>query len=87
MAWAFSINQQAVKLRLNMRKTSIATGICYPSIRRMWHGKLKKVDVDHINILCEILQCDPKDLFIREERTPDYGEDGVVKLKGGDERE
>lgn len=51
------------RLKLTKKGLSEKTGIRPNTISALWHGTSKRLDVDHIDKLCEVLKCQPGDLM------------------------
>jgi putative transcriptional regulator len=44
------------------------TGIRWATISAMARGKLRRIDLEALNAICEALECDPGDLLVRVDR-------------------
>ncbi len=44
------------------------TGIRWATISAMAHGKLRRIDLEALNAICEALECEPGDLLVRVDR-------------------
>lgn len=55
--------------RFTQKAVADMTGIRPNTISALWHGDAKRLDIEHLNKLCEVLECQPGDIFeyIREE--------------------
>jgi len=53
--------------RMTQRELSEKTGIRPGTIGSMYHGRIKRIDLDQIDRLCAVLDCQPGDLFERVE--------------------
>ena len=42
-------------------------GMSYQNFDRMYNNKTKSIRFENIEILCQLLECTPNDLFLREE--------------------
>lgn len=44
-----------------------AADVSYPAVLRLWNSKnVKQIDTDVIDKLCEVLDCEPGDLIVRQ---------------------
>lgn len=61
------INIKAAELmgrqKLTKKALSDITGIRPNTISALWHGTIKRLEVEHLNKLCAALNCQPGDLF------------------------
>lgn len=55
--------------RLTKKALSETTGIRPNTISALWHGTIKRLEMDHLDKLCAALDCQPGDLFeyVKEE--------------------
>ena len=49
--------------RMSQRELSKLTGIRYPTINEMYHELLPKISFEHMDKICEALNCKSGDLF------------------------
>lgn len=49
------------------------TGISYPNVAKMVKGKSRAVHLETIEILCQVLDCTPNDLFDIDFDQPENG--------------
>ena len=57
--------------KMNRKDLADATGIRPATIGMLWKGKTQRLDIDHLNALCRVLECQPGDLL---EYVPDSKE-------------
>lgn len=58
------------KRRITKKALADATGIRPATVGLLWQGTSKRLDIDHLDKLCQVLKCQPGDLF---EYIPDDG--------------
>jgi len=51
------------KRRITKKQLADATGIRPATISLLWHGTTQRLDIDHLNALCRVLECQPGDLL------------------------
>ncbi len=61
--------------RLTKKALSEITGIRPNTVSALWHGTIKRLEMDHLNKLCSALNCQPGDLF---EYLPDKKGDSAI---------
>lgn len=49
--------------RLTKKALSELTGIRPNTVSALWHGTIKRLDIEHLDKLCTALNCQPGDLF------------------------
>ncbi|WP_018130281.1 helix-turn-helix domain-containing protein [Effusibacillus pohliae] len=49
--------------KLTQTKLAEMTGIRPNTVSALWHGTIKRIEIDQINRLCKALKCQPGDLF------------------------
>lgn len=49
--------------KLTKKEVAIATGIRPNTITALWRGETKRLEIDHLNQLCKLLNCQPGDLL------------------------
>jgi putative transcriptional regulator len=49
--------------RLTKKALSEITGIRPNTVSALWHGTIKRLDMNQLNKLCSALDCQPGDLF------------------------
>ncbi len=52
--------------RMTQKRLSQLTGIRPATINEMYHDLLERYSIEHIDKICEVLDCDISDLFVRE---------------------
>ncbi|MDD3436478.1 MAG: helix-turn-helix transcriptional regulator [Candidatus Gastranaerophilales bacterium] len=57
------LSEIAVSKRMNIAEISRITGIGYSVIQRLYNDKVKSVEIETINKLCNALECTPSELF------------------------
>ena len=55
--------------RLNQAELARMTGIRPSTINDLYHEIADRVNLDHLDLICEALNCDLSDIMIREENT------------------
>ena len=51
------------KRKITMKQLSIMTGIRPNTVSQLWHGTYKRIEIEQIGKLCQVLKCQPGDLF------------------------
>ncbi len=64
----FKLHQLMAEQRMSQKEVSKKTGIHTPTINKYYHDTFKKIDREHINILCSLFNCKVQDLI---EYTPE----------------
>lgn len=59
----FKIAEIMGKHRMTKKELSEATGIRPNSVSALWHGTTKRIEIEQIDKLCEVFNCQPNDLF------------------------
>jgi putative transcriptional regulator len=67
----FKIAELMGKHRMTQKQLSEATGIRPNTVSSFWHGTAKRLDVDQMDKLCEVFNCQPGDLFEYIPKKPD----------------
>ena len=49
--------------RLTKKALADATGIRPATVGALWQGTTKRLEIDHLNELCRVLECQPGELF------------------------
>lgn len=57
------------KRRLNQAELARMTGIRPSTINDLYHEIADRVNLDHLDLICESLNCELSDIIIREENT------------------
>ena len=55
--------------KITKKALADATGIRPATIGLLWQGTSKRLDIEHLDGLCKVLECTPGDIF---EYIPDY---------------
>jgi putative transcriptional regulator len=58
-----NINTLLKKYKLNQKDLAYSTGINENTISRYCNGTFKKIDKNHIDLICKYLKCTPNDIF------------------------
>ncbi len=53
--------------RITQREIAEKTGIRPGTVNAMYHGRIKRIELDQIDRLCAVLNCQPGELFERVE--------------------
>lgn len=59
------LQELAEAKELNKNQVARRTGLDIGMIRRYWENDTSSVDLRAIDLLCDLLECDPGDLFKR----------------------
>lgn len=51
------------KKKMTQKQLSEATGIRPATISALYHENVKRIDIEHIEKMCEVFECQPGDLF------------------------
>jgi len=51
------------KRKITMKQLSIMTGIRPNTVSQLWHGTSRRIEIEQISKLCQVLKCQPGDLF------------------------
>lgn len=57
------VGELMARNKMNQSQLAEATKIRKNTISDLWHGKTKRIDIEHINALCKALNCTPGDIF------------------------
>ena len=57
------------EMRLNQAELARMTGIRPSTINDLYHEIADRVNLDHLDLICEALNCELSDIMIREENT------------------
>lgn len=64
------LNELLEQKRISHRELSRMTGIRHPSISEMCNNQTKRLPLDNLAKICEVLQCDITDILeLRKERS------------------
>lgn len=66
MTIKFHISDWLGKKKMTQIELSKLTGIRPATVSALYHDNVKRIDVDHLNKLCEIFDCQPGDLLSYE---------------------
>ncbi|MGP4107928.1 helix-turn-helix domain-containing protein [Virgibacillus sp. L01] len=60
--------------KMSQKELAQKTGIRPATISAIYHEQLKRIDIDHINSLCKVLNCEPGDLivYIDDDKNGDF---------------
>lgn len=69
MAIKFLISDWLGKKKMTQKELSDLTGIRPATISALYHDKTKRIEVEHLDKLCEVFNCQPGDLveYVKEE--------------------
>lgn len=59
----FRLAEVMGKHKLKMKDVAEQTGIRPNTISAYWHGTAKRIDVEHLRLLCALFQCQPGDII------------------------
>lgn len=57
------ISEMLGRRKMTQKALAEATGIRPNTISAMWHGKIKRLEIDHLDRICESLGCQPGELI------------------------
>ena len=57
------------ELRLNQAELARMTGIRPSTINDLYHEIAERVNLDHLDLICEALNCDLSEIIVREKNT------------------
>ena len=60
--------------RINQAELARKTGIRPNTINALYHGYAKRVSLEHIDKLCDVLGCELDELLVRETEPPENRE-------------
>ncbi len=49
--------------RMTMAQVAKEAGVSYEAVRRLYDNVSKRLDIDTLDALCKVLECQPGDLF------------------------
>lgn len=64
MALKIKVSEWLGKKKMTQKQLAEITGIRPATISSLYHETTKRIDVEHIEKLCEAFDCQPGDLFI-----------------------
>lgn len=59
----FKVAELMGRHKLNQKALAELTGIRPNTISALWHGTVKRLEVEHINVLCQAFNCQPGELL------------------------
>ena len=74
------LSRKLGELRISRYDLSKATGIRNPTICDYWADAVDRVNLEHLDLICEALHCDITDILERTENDPPkivIGDDGL----------
>lgn len=57
------ISEWLGKRKMTQKELAERTGIRPATIHTMYHETIKRLDIEHMDALCDVFQCQPGDLF------------------------
>jgi putative transcriptional regulator len=60
------LKQIAEAKEINRHQLSMQTGVSYPTIDKYWNDKADSYERRILDKLCELLDCEPGDLIVRQ---------------------
>ena len=66
MAIRIFLSRKLGELRMTQADLSRKTGIRATTINDMYHELCERVNLDHLDLICEALDCDLSELLVRE---------------------
>ncbi len=64
----FLLSRKLGELRWTQADLSRATGIRAATINEYYHELAQRVNLEHLDKICEVLKCDVSELIVREEQ-------------------
>lgn len=59
----FKVPELMGRHKLNQKALAELTGIRPNTISALWHGTIRRLDVEHIDALCQAFNCQPGELL------------------------
>jgi putative transcriptional regulator len=59
-----NVSAVAGKKRMQVSDLAREAKVSYDTVKRLWYGTAKRVDLSTLASLCEALNCQPGDLFV-----------------------
>ncbi len=59
----FKVAELMGRHKLNQKALAELTGIRPNTISALWHGTIRRLDVEHIDALCQAFNCQPGELL------------------------
>jgi len=69
MAIKIVLSTRLGELRWTQADLSRATGIRSTAISELYHDLVERVNLDHLDLICEALNCEPSDILVRVPNT------------------
>lgn len=66
MTLKINVSEWLGKKKMTQKQLAEKTGIRPATISAMYHETVKRIDIEHIEKLCEVFECQPGDLFTYE---------------------
>ena len=66
MAVRIFLSKKLGELRMTQADLARKTGIRHNTINDMYHELCERVNLDHLDLICEALDCDLSELLVRE---------------------
>ena len=66
MAIRVLLSRKLGELRMNQAELARKTGIRPQTINDMYHEMCDRVNLDHLDLICEALDCDLSEILVRE---------------------
>jgi len=66
MAIRIYLSRKLGELRMTQADLARKTGIRAPTINDMYHEMCDRVSLDHLDLICEALDCDLSEILMRE---------------------
>jgi putative transcriptional regulator len=69
---AIQITLRDVLERLGISQTELQlrTGLAYSTVNDLYHGRVRRIELATLNVLCEALSCDVADLLAYKSERP-----------------
>lgn len=68
MTIKFHVSDLLGKNKMTQKELALKTGIRAATISAYYHDKIKRVEVEHLDKMCEVFDCQPGDLFTHEKK-------------------
>jgi putative transcriptional regulator len=59
----FKVGELMARHKMTQKAVAEVIGMRPNTVSQLWHGTVKRIDVDHIDSLCKLFKCQPGDLF------------------------
>lgn len=83
------LSKKLGELRLTQADLSRATGIRANTINELYHELAERVNLEHLDLICEALECELDELIVRvpnDKPNIIHTRQGTVKSRGPDSR-